>query len=88
MPASLLNSRNLYLNSLIYEWTSTSPERLALETSIQGSDVGLYENQGLYLNPYHAAEIVDPKLESIKPSAWTSVCTDDKRMRELLNTSS
>lgn len=39
----------------------------------------------LYLKPYHAAELVEPLLSSVKPSLWTSVCSDDELMRRLLS---
>ncbi|KAH8646343.1 hypothetical protein BX600DRAFT_490687 [Xylariales sp. PMI_506] len=37
-----------------------------------------------YLRPYHAAEIVEPLLASVKPSQWTTVSSDDKLMRRLI----
>lgn len=42
------------------------------------------EIQSLYVMPYHAAETIIPRLCSVCPSAWTSVCKDDVLMRNLL----
>ncbi|RFN54941.1 zn(2)-c6 fungal-type DNA-binding domain protein [Fusarium flagelliforme] len=41
------------------------------------------QNPPQYLKPYLAAEIVDPRLDQVKP-AWTNVSTDDDLMRRLL----
>lgn len=87
MPESLLHPQNPYLNSLLYECTfkdqiTLSSQALApASSSAPGGD----EHQGAYLKPFHAAEVVDSKLESIKPSAWTSVSSDNRLMRKLFN---
>lgn len=87
MPAFLLHPQNPYLDSLLYESTfrnRLSPDSQAMapaSSSAPGGD----EHQGAYLKPFHAAEVVDSKLELIKPSAWTSVCSDDRSMRKLFN---
>ena len=80
MPASLQTPHNPYLRSLVYEGTDLTsiPEQQTLPSDEQ------YRTQ--YLKPYHAAEIVDPRLDSVRPSMWTSVSTDDDLMRTLLRT--
>lgn len=87
MPASLLHPQNPYLDSLLYECTFRDRTPLASQAmaSASSSTPGGDEHQGAYLKPFHAAEVVDPKLELIKPSGWTSVCSDDRSMRKLFN---
>lgn len=38
-----------------------------------------------YWKPYAAARIADPRLGKVKPSAWTSVSSDDDLLRTLLH---
>lgn len=79
MPASLLSSHNPYLHSLLYEMTfATSTSEQALPSS----DNEKFGPQ--YLRPLLAAEIVDARLDSVKPSMWTNVSADDDLMRTLL----
>jgi hypothetical protein len=90
MPASLL-SDNPYLESMLFESASLLPR--AQTAASMGRDVsvllqkfGTADYQSPYLKPVHAAEVVEPRLSSVKPSQWTSVCTDDTLMRQLLAT--
>ncbi|KAF4975354.1 hypothetical protein FDECE_18583, partial [Fusarium decemcellulare] len=82
MPRFLQTPDNPYVDSMVYEWTvgglSTSQSQ-----SRQGSGREI-ESQSPYLKPFHAAVLVDPLLDSVKPSIWTSVSTDDDLMRDLL----
>jgi hypothetical protein len=78
MPAYLLTPTNLYLDTLIYDYP------LGRKTIRDSQESGADAEQSVYLTPYHAAEMIEFKLESSKPSHWTSVCTDDKKMRRLL----
>ena len=79
MPTSLLSPKNPYLHSLLYETTfATSTSEQALPSSANEK----YRPQ--YLKPLLAAEIVDPRLDSVKPSMWTNVSTDDDLMRAIL----
>jgi hypothetical protein len=85
MPVDLLRPENPYVASIIHEWTSRDlgpPSR-----QIQSAPAGLGggEHNVIYLKPYDVAEVVDPRLEAIRPSMWTSVCADDKLMRRLFN---
>lgn len=79
MPASLLASRNPYLGSLLYEAAFTMNDSApATPESLQNHFMPQY------LKPYSAAKLVDPRLDSIKPSKWTSVSDSDEMMRALL----
>lgn len=78
LPNDLLPD-NPYLNSVLYESTS-----LYESPSPSPSLLPSGEGQDLYLKPFHAAVMVDPKLNKVKPSLWTSVCSDDALMRDLL----
>ncbi|KAH8677830.1 hypothetical protein BX600DRAFT_138214 [Xylariales sp. PMI_506] len=82
MPAFLLRQDNPYLKSLVYEFSldpCTAPQNSLLPTDYQ-----YIRHPDLYLKPYHAAEIYDPLLESVKPSEWTNVSSNDMQMRKLL----
>lgn len=82
MPACLVRPDNPYLGSPVYEWTtsSASTDRALLPS------VGtcLSETQSPYVKPFHSAEVVEPLLNSAKPSDWTQVSSDDALMRKLL----
>lgn len=89
MPTGLL-SNNPYLGSLIYEAESLYPGTLQ-GGSVWSTDPKLLpemfrapEFQSLYLKPIHAAEVVEPLLSAVKPSLWTTVCTDDALMTDIL----
>jgi hypothetical protein len=69
IPASLLTSRSPYLDSLLYNAISQH---------------GSLEYQSEYVTPYHAAVFVEPRLEKVMPSEWTTVCKDDTLMLGLL----
>ncbi|KAI9705941.1 MAG: hypothetical protein M1836_005347 [Candelina mexicana] len=80
---------NQYLNSLIYEATSLySKDRYSKSTRHNTpslvADLDSHEYQSLYLKPFHAAQVVDPRLSDVKISLWTTVCKDDVLMRDLL----
>lgn len=38
----------------------------------------------MYRTPYHAVELVDPQIRSVKASRWTSVTADDALVQKLL----
>ncbi|KAF4420540.1 nitrate assimilation regulatory nirA [Fusarium acutatum] len=77
MPSHLQSLPNPYLQSLIYEWTSKdSPSRTISTRQTVG--------RPQYLKPYHAATLVDTRIEQVVPSKWTSVSTDDPMMRDIL----
>ncbi|KAG6002751.1 hypothetical protein E4U54_000808 [Claviceps lovelessii] len=85
---------NPYLKSLLYEATSLRhttqptqhadhPETAGTGTGMEGSVAGV-KYQSMYLNPFHAAEVADPRLSNVKCSLWTAVCSDDDLMRDML----
>ena len=80
MPASLLSPNNPYLHSLLYEMTfmTSASDQQALPSSADEK----YGPQ--YLRPLLAAEMVDPRLDYVKPSMWTNVSSDDGLMRAML----
>lgn len=82
MPSFLLRPDNPYLGSLVYEWTLG--DSAIIQQQAKPMDAGKDEYESPYLKPCHAAEIVDPQLGSVKPSAWTSVSSDNELMRKLL----
>lgn len=84
MPEFLLRPDNPYLNSWVYDWMATgngapASHHLALSGHPRGA-----ETQSTFCKPYHAAELVDPLLHNVKPSEWTTVCSDDNLMRKML----
>lgn len=90
MPSNLIPN-NPYLESMLYEAASLLPQAQA--GTARGRDVshllqtfGTADYQSPYLKPAHAAEIVEPRLSSVKPSTWTTVSSDDALMRQLLAT--
>ncbi|KAH6884387.1 hypothetical protein B0T10DRAFT_493135 [Thelonectria olida] len=88
MPADYARN-NPYLDSLMYEATSlysanrysTSSEQTA---SLFTANFISEDHQSLYLKPFHAADVVEPRLSDVKISTWTTVCSDDVLMRDLL----
>ena len=90
MPPALLPD-NPYLQSLVYEATSLyppssqqPPPSTALAASLPLGPLALPGYQDLYFKPFHAAEMVDSRLASARPSQWTTVCADDKLMTGIL----
>ena len=82
-------SNNTYLDSLIYEASSlysagSFPSRWR-KTASRVANLNDEEYLNLYLKPFHAAEVIDPRLSGVKISSWTSVCDDDELMRDLLS---
>lgn len=86
MPDALATN-NPYLESLLYEATSLYPGARPSSHSENPTglaSLGSEEHQGLYLKPFHAAQVIEPLLSDAKVSIWTSVCDDDTLMRHLL----
>lgn len=80
---------NPYLDSLIYEASSLySPAQQPKPSESTGTSriPGLrsVEYGSLYLKPFHAAQVVEPRLSNARPSLWTTICDDDVLMRDLL----
>ncbi|KAH6683674.1 hypothetical protein F5X68DRAFT_171888 [Plectosphaerella plurivora] len=91
MPAGLL-SNNPYLESMLFESSTllpsspTGPATMGRDVSVLIQKFGTADYQSPYLKPIHAAEVIEPRLSSVKPSQWTSVSSDDTLMRQLLAT--
>lgn len=93
MPSSLLDNPAIpYLNSLIARGTMDSrpnhasfpPPSLAHSPHTVGQlDMDL-DTWNMYQIPYHAAELVDARIGSIKASRWTTVTTDDALVQRLM----
>lgn len=87
MPDFLLKAThrsNPYLDTLLYDYKLKNDPDLPNQ-QLQADDLA-NEGRSTYWIPYHAAELVEPLVESIKPSSWTLVCSDDVLMRQLLRT--
>ena len=89
LPPSLFRFSNPYLNSSVYEWAAGGnaalqsdgflTDRSNTQPTVEHSD-----SQSAYFKPYQAAEMVEHRLNGLKPSNWTSVSSDDRLMRKLL----
>ena len=78
---------NPYLKSLIYEasklYTTGGPPWRILNHKI--ANLSQPQLMSLYLKPFHAAVVIDPLISDLKPSEWTTVCSNDVLMRKLLS---
>jgi hypothetical protein len=85
MPLFLQTPDNPYLDSVIYEWTvgAVSASRLLAPGQTPRKEDNI---PSPYLKPFHAAVLVDPVLDSARPSRWTNVSAGDELMRDLLAT--
>ncbi|KAK0730418.1 hypothetical protein B0H67DRAFT_32036 [Lasiosphaeris hirsuta] len=101
MPEFLLRPDNPYLDSELYELAlRTAPDspgshhrhqrRRLLGPGDRSSsspdstpDAELQSDP--YVKPFHAATVVHPLLDTVRPSRWTSVSSDDNLMRKLLH---
>jgi hypothetical protein len=79
MPSLLIQEGNQYLDSWLYKYSSG-------ETRIQDGDNSPLEFPIIYEAPYHAANMVDPRLDRIEAKNWTSIIDDNKLLRKLLQT--
>ncbi|KAF2008697.1 hypothetical protein BU24DRAFT_429269 [Aaosphaeria arxii CBS 175.79] len=81
MPEFLLQSENIYTDTLVYEFSfakANYPGGQELQSGVQNS------HASLYMTPYHSAKLVDPNLDHARPSEWTSVCSNNHLMRRLI----
>ncbi|KAK1757423.1 hypothetical protein QBC47DRAFT_155922 [Echria macrotheca] len=89
MPALLIRPDNPYLDSKVYEFSLRPP----LETKGQSNSTTSSSSPEPvgdptlepYLKPFHAVTMLDPLLDAVKPSKWTSVSSDDTLLRKLLH---
>lgn len=100
MPSNLLTDDNDYLHSLIYEAATTYPPAQAQNLPQEATECVLawvrtssvladrsfrpIPYQTVYLQPYHIANVIEPLIDSVRPSSWTSVSADDGLMQKLL----
>lgn len=82
MPACLLRPDNPYLSARVYEWVANGVQTPS--DFVPPNRPRSPEMQSTYSKPYHAAELVDPLLDTVKPSEWTTVSTDNALMRKML----
>ncbi|RYP89175.1 hypothetical protein DL770_004547 [Monosporascus sp. CRB-9-2] len=84
MPPFLGNRENPYLQSSLYEKLQTlSPHQILRKESMRDIE---NESERMYFMPYHAAEIVDPRISVVDASYWTTVNSDNTMLRVLLGT--
>ena len=91
IPMRLLTSRSPYINSKILE-AASHRNLLSMANELAGAepeprilpDINSMTYQSQYTTPFHAAILIEPRLEAAKPSEWTTVCKDDALLRKLL----
>lgn len=79
MPAFLYQQDNVYMNTQLYRSIVSHQERdtASKAAASHGQDMQ-------YVVPYHAAELVDAQVGSVKLSKWTAVAKDDAFLTQLL----
>lgn len=82
MPRWLDQAANPYIHTELYE--KTFGQREAQSSTISTSQSGNRPRQPVYLIPYHAVELVEPRIDSVQASVWTSVTSDDALIQDLL----
>lgn len=80
MPAALTGSKNPYLASILYEkvYLATPRNRQSRSRS------SLAELPQMYHTPYHAVEMVDPRIDMVRAAPWTTVTPDNGLVQQLL----
>ncbi|KAK8013452.1 hypothetical protein PG991_009045 [Apiospora marii] len=79
MPAFLTEpGSSPYLGAMVYEAASL---RFGQPAPADRQNQAL---ESIYLKPFHAAELIEPRLAAAKPSLWTNVSSDDELMRSLI----
>ncbi|KAH7191430.1 hypothetical protein BKA60DRAFT_662003 [Fusarium oxysporum] len=81
MPSYLQTPTNPFMHSLIYEWNEKDE---AGKVSVPPLSESEQRYKAQYLRPVHAASIVDPRMDEIVPSKWTTVDADDDLMRTFI----
>jgi hypothetical protein len=81
MPSYLQTSTNPFIHTLIHEWNENDHAGTASVPPLWESEE---KCKAQYLRPVHAASIVDPRMDEIIPSKWTTVNADDDLMRTLI----
>ncbi|KAK4155533.1 hypothetical protein C8A00DRAFT_13446 [Chaetomidium leptoderma] len=101
MPPFLRQPGNPYLDSEVYDYalrglanSSQQPgrqpgrqqhQRLLPDTENGADSVYGAGQRDPYLKPYSSATIIHPWLDSVKPSKWTTVSSDDCLMRKIIH---
>jgi hypothetical protein len=88
MPQDFV-AENPYLDSLMYEaaslYTTGQPRRHSENITTSGmASLRPAKYESLYLKPFHAAQVIEPRLSDARPSLWTTICDDDVLMRDIL----
>jgi hypothetical protein len=84
MPTALQVKTNPYLYTLLYEAAYLGAQPSLKEVKdFPSSDPN--HPAAPYIKPYAASTLVDPRLDDIKPSAWTNVSSDDAFLRTVLH---
>jgi hypothetical protein len=88
MPSFLRQMSNPYLDSDVYEYSLRGTPEPA--THQQGRQQPQQEprdgpERDPYLKPYSSATVLDPWLDSVQPSKWTTVSCDDSLLRKILH---
>lgn len=78
MPTVLLRKDNPYLKSWLLQCSSFSECKPSKDKIAADPDLDPY------CIPFHAAEIIDPRLNSVSAKHWTMVIDDDALLRELI----
>ncbi|PHH65848.1 hypothetical protein CDD81_1217 [Ophiocordyceps australis] len=81
MPDFLLTAENPYLGSMLYNRTVNSGTNT-------NPKLGTLADQfyKMYDIPYRAAELIEPRIDRVKASEWTTITTSDELVRILLKT--
>ncbi|KAF5548366.1 nitrogen assimilation transcription factor nit-4 [Fusarium phyllophilum] len=79
MPAALLSPDNPYLGSTIFQVTSHALPLSPEQTEAWGSG-----SETINMAPHNIAELMDPYIQDIQVSKWTSVEADGELLRTLL----
>lgn len=78
MPTVLIQEGNPYLDSWLYKYSSFGGQQPYRDRDLSNWDSAHYRI------PYHAAEIVDPRLNATNAKKWTSIVDDDILLNRLL----
>jgi len=98
LPSFLSRRDNPYLDSEMYacalrtpsgcnqvqaQLPSPSPATRASQS--QSPDPAVEQQLAPYWKPYHVAQLMEPLLDAVQPSKWTTVSSDDALMRRLIH---
>ncbi|KAF5625839.1 n-terminal fungal transcription regulatory domain protein [Fusarium tjaetaba] len=81
MPHFLRGENNPYLEYRIYEMVNEDAAAGNSNAGLNAMRVG-FEAQ--YRAPYHAATLIEPRIDALRPSQWTQVPVNDNLLCQLL----